>query len=54
LRDRAVAMIPELLEGMDPVETTRYRAQLLIPRLIDAAWEHDEDRIKTALSQWRL
>ena len=54
LRDRAVAMIPELLEGMDPAEAMRYRAQLLVPRLIDAAWEHDEGRVKAALDQWRL
>lgn len=54
LRDKAVAMIPELLDGMDPIEATKYRMQLLIPRLIDGAWDHDEDRINAVLKQWPL
>lgn len=53
LRDRAVALIPQLLEGMDPVEAERYRKMLLVPRLVEAAWERDEDRLKAALGQWQ-
>ncbi len=53
LRDKAVAMIPQILEDMPPTEQARYRSQLLIPCLVEAAWEHDEERLKTALGQWR-
>lgn len=53
LRDRAVAMVPELLAGMDPVEAEHYRKALYVPRLIDAAWERDEAKLKGLMDQWR-
>ena len=53
LRDKAVAMIPELIEGMPPMEQIRYKSQLLTPRIVEASWEHDEDRLKAALGLWR-
>lgn len=52
VRDRAVAMIPKLLEGMEPLEAERYRRDLLMPRAIEAAWEHDEGRLKPIMKQW--
>lgn len=52
LRDKAVAMIPQLLEGMDREEAEHYRKMLLVPRLVDAAWTQDEPRLKAALGQW--
>lgn len=52
IRDRAVAMIPRLLEGMEPLEAEQYRKNLLAPRLIEAAWEHDEGRLKPLMKQW--
>lgn len=53
IRDRAVAMIPYLLEGMPPAEQERYRKMLLVSRIADAAWEHDDVRLKAALELWR-
>jgi hypothetical protein len=52
IRDRAVAMIPQFLEGMEPAEAEQFRKALYVPRLADAAWEHDEVRLKTLLGQW--
>lgn len=52
LRDRAVALVPELLRDMDPVEAERYRKMLYIPRIAEAAWDHDETRLKAVLGQW--
>ena len=53
LRDKAVGAIPSLLDGMPPEEQERYRKALLVPCIVEAAWEHDEDRLKAALGQWR-
>ncbi len=52
VRDRAVAMVPSLLEGMEPVEAEHYRKALYVPRIVDAAWAHDEERLKAMLGQW--
>lgn len=54
VRDRAVAMIPHLLDdyGMEKQEAERYRKMLYAPLMIEAAWEHDEDRLKPLMAQW--
>jgi hypothetical protein len=55
VRDKAVAMIPHLLDdyGMPADEAERYRKALLVPRLIDAAWNRDEAQIASLMSSWR-
>lgn len=53
LRSQAIAMIPKLLEGMDPAEAAHYRNELLVPRMIESAWDHEEDDLKAVLGQWR-
>jgi hypothetical protein len=53
VRDAAVALIPEFLDGMDKDEAETFRKALYVPRLVDAAWGHDEERLKAILGQWR-
>lgn len=53
VRNKAVAMIPQLLADMPVDEAEGYRKALLMPRIIDAAWQHDEAQISALLSTWR-
>jgi hypothetical protein len=52
VRDKAVAMIPELVAGMSKEEAEKFKKVLLVPLIADAAWAHDEPRLKAALGQW--
>lgn len=55
VRDKAVAMIPHLLNDYDmPAgEVEHYRKLLLVPRIIDAAWQHDETQLSALMSTWQ-
>ena len=52
LRDKAVAMIPQLFDGMNRDEVEQFRAMLLLPMVVQAAWDHQDDRLAALLKQW--
>lgn len=52
IRDKAISMIPEFLEGMEPSEAEQYRKLLYVPALADMAWSHDDARLAALMKQW--